>query len=430
MARYFAERAVVDGRIVDDVRLDITDGRFAAVRSGGSAAGATRLPGLTMPGFANVHSHAFHRALRGRSCGGDFWAWRAEMYEIAARLDPESCHALARATYAEMVLAGYTSVGEFHYVHHAHGGRRYRDPNATSAAIVQAAADAGIRLTLLDACYLTGDIAAPLTGVQRRFGDGDAEAWAARVSDFKPDREDAKVGAAVHSIRAVPADQLPIVATWAAERGAPVHVHVSEQPAEIAACIDAYGTSPVATLRPVFGPRATAVHATHVSPGDIALLGRFGTTVCLCPTTERELADGIGRAGDLAAVGCRLAIGSDAQAVIDPFEEMRLLELHERLRTGRRDNLRCDALLRAATSHAALGWEDAGRIEPGALADFVTIDVQGLRLAGVGDPLWAATAGDVRTVVIGGREIVRDGRHRMIDDVAGDLRAAIRRMTE
>ena len=192
-----------------------------------------------------------------------------------------------------------------------------------------AAAQAGIRITLLDTCYLTSGVdGAALTGPQRRFGDGDAQRWAQRAADFTPYGAHARVGAAVHSVRAVPAGQLPVVADWAAERAAPLHLHLSEQPAENEACRAAYGRTPTALLADagLLGPRTTAVHATHLTGADVRLLGGSGTGVCFCPTTERDLADGIGPAPELAAAGSPLSLGSDSHAVIDPFEEARALE--------------------------------------------------------------------------------------------------------
>src|SRR4051794_5809623 len=232
-----------------DVRWTIADGRFAGVTAGAPQPGDERLDGIVLPGLANGHSHAFHRALRGRTHadGGTFWTWRERMYAVAARLDPDRYLALARATYAEMALAGITCVGEFSYLHHGPGGARYDDPNAMSEALIQAAVDAGVRLTLLDTCYLAGGLDASghtaLDEVQRRFSDGDADAWAARVARL-PAREGLRIGAAVHSVRAVPAGQLAGVAAAAG----PLHVHLSEQPAENDACRVFYGASPTALL--------------------------------------------------------------------------------------------------------------------------------------------------------------------------------------
>jgi formiminoglutamate deiminase len=406
----WAERAYLDGEIADRVLLEIADGRFTAVTPDAPPGSATRLKGLTLPGFANSHSHAFHRALRGRTQGpGSFWSWREGMYEVAARLTPESYLRLARATFAEMVLAGYTCVGEFHYLHHDVDGAAYSDPNAMSVALAQAATEAGIRLTLLDTCYLAGGIGEPLSPVQRRFSDGSGENWVARVSEFRA--PGVRVGAAVHSVRAVPAAEIPVVARWAA--GKPLHVHLSEQRAENEACEKAYGTSPTRLLADSGALTAdtTAVHATHVAPADLPLLGKG--YVCFCPTTERDLGDGIGPGRELAAAGATLTLGSDGQSVIDPFEEMRALEMNERLRTESRGIFGTADLLGAATAHAGLGWSDAGRIAPGYYADLVTISLDSPRTAGSG--VLAATAADVTDVVVGGRPIVQAGRHLLVD---------------
>ena len=212
MTTYWAEHAWLPGGAVAGVTLEVADGRFTLVEPGPPPGGSTRLAGVVLPGFADVHGHAFHRALRGRTHadGGTFWSWREAMYAVAARLDPDSYLELARRTYTELARAGVSTVGEFHYLHHGPGGVPYRDPNAMAEALRQAAADAGVRLTLLDTCYLAGGLSAdgylPLEGVQQRFGDRDADAWAARVAALAPS-EGMRVGAAVHSVRAVPADR-------------------------------------------------------------------------------------------------------------------------------------------------------------------------------------------------------------------------------
>ena len=392
------------------------------------------LPGMTLPGFADAHSHAFHRALRGRTHadGGSFWTWREAMYDVADRLDPDSYLALAAAAYAELVLAGVSCVGEFDYLHHGPGGRPYGDPNAMAEALREAARRAGVRLTLLDTCYLTGGIGRPLDGPQLRFGDGDAEQWAARVAALSPDGT-TRVGAAIHSVRAVPADQLGAVA--AALPHAPLHVHLSEQPAENAACLEAHGVTPTALLHDhgALTERTTAVHATHLNPDDVALLGAARSYACFCPTTERDLADGIGPARALADAGARLTLGSDQHAVADLLEEARAVEMHERLASGERGRFSPAELVTAlsAEGHSSLGWPEAGRIAAGAPADLVAIRLDTVRTAGI-DPaqvVLAATAADVDTVVVGGRTVVELGRH-VLGDVGGLLASSIREVTE
>ncbi|MFI1291090.1 formimidoylglutamate deiminase [Streptomyces sp. NPDC020792] len=425
-------------RIEPGMALDVRGGRIAAVRTGVPVPppGAEVLRGLTIPGLANAHSHAFHRALRGtvQVGAGTFWTWREVMYATADRLTPETYHALARAVYAEMALAGITAVGEFHYVHHAPGGARYADPNAMGEALIEAAAEAGIRITLLDTCYLSAGFGQPPDTHQLRFSDGTAEAWAERCSVLK-ERDHARIGAAVHSVRAVPARELATVARWAEERRAPLHVHLSEQTAENDACQAAHGCTPARLLADhgVLGPRTTGVHNTHLTDEDIALLGGSGTGTCMCPTTERDLADGIGPAVALQRAGSPLSLGSDSHAVVDLLEEARAMELNERLRTRTRGHWTAAALLRAATAdgHAALGWSDAGSLTPGARADFTTIALDSVRTAGTLPRLgaetavFAATAADVRHTVVAGRHIVRDGAHTLVPDVPSALAGAV-----
>jgi formiminoglutamate deiminase len=428
---WWCEHAWLPGGPADRVRVECDgSGRIVAVTPGvDPAPGDVHLAGLVLPGFANTHSHAFHRALRGRTQldGGTFWTWRDRMYALADRLDPPGYHALATAVYAEMALSGITCVGEFHYLHHGPGGARYGDPNAMGEALRAAAHDAGIRLTLLDTCYLRGGIDVPLQGVQRRFDDGDAESWADRVSMMSDD-DTFRVAAAVHSVRAVPAEDLDVVVEAAVgEDGTPrpVHVHLSEQPAENAACLAAYGCTPTQLLAEhgVLGDATTAVHATHLTAEDISMLGASKTTVCICPTTERDLADGIGPARALADAGAAIALGTDQHVMVDMFAESRALEMNERLRSGHRGRFSVPELVDALApaGHVALGWPDGGRIEPGALCDLVAVRLDTLRTAGALPaqiPLIAA-GGDVDTVVVGGRTVVAEGRHVLLEGADG-----------
>ncbi|MFJ4971034.1 formimidoylglutamate deiminase [Streptomyces sp. NPDC088755] len=437
-ATYWTDHAWLGTHVEPDVAVEVADGRIAGVRTGVQAPppGATVLRGLTLPGLANAHSHAFHRALRAtvQVGSGTFWTWRELMYRVASRLTPDSYFDLARATYAEMALAGITSVGEFHYLHHAPGGTPYDNPNAMGEALIAAAAEAGIRITLLDTAYLSAGFGEKPNRHQLRFCDTTADAWAERASLLKGG-DHALIGAAIHSVRAVPADQLATVARWAEERDAPLHVHLSEQIAENDACLAAHGRTPTRLLADhgVLGPRTTGIHNTHLTPEDIALLGASTTGTCMCPTTERDLADGIGPAVALQQAGSPLSLGSDSHAVIDLFEEARAMELNERLRTHIRGHWTAAALLRAASAdgHAALGRPDAGVLEPGAPADLTTLALDSVRTAGpvprlaAETAVFAASAADVRHTVVAGRHIVRDGRHALIEDVPGALAAAV-----
>ncbi|MEU4801814.1 formimidoylglutamate deiminase [Actinosynnema sp. NPDC023587] len=421
MKSFWCEQAWLPDGIASRVLVRVDRGTITSVSTVDTIPlGCERLYGVVLPGFANAHSHAFHRALRGRthSAGGTFWTWRDRMYAVAESLTPDGYLRLARAAYAEMAIAGVTAVGEFHYLHH--GGNEMGD------ALRQAAADAGIRLTLLDACYLAGGIGQPVTGVQERFSDGTGERWAARVAELREDGN-TRVGAAIHSVRAVPRETLSLVASAFPDR--PLHVHLSEQPAENEACLAAYGLTPTGLLHEegALTARTTAVHATHLSAADIGLLGSTATGACFCPTTEADLADGIGPARELRDAGSPLSLGSDQHAVIDPLLEARGLEHGERLRTGERGRFTPADLVAALTNHTAIGWPEAGRIEVGAPADLVAIGLDSVRTTGCAPDqvLLAATASDVSVVVSGGKVVARHGVHETLGDVAKLLKAVL-----
>jgi formiminoglutamate deiminase len=437
---YWCELAWLGGEAAEPgVLVEVGGDRIGAVTANlpEPPAGAERLAGLTLPGLANAHSHAFQRALRGRTQAGagSFWTWREQMYALAETLDPDRYRALARATFGEMALAGVTTVGEFHYLHHGPGGVPYADPNEMGQAVIAAAEEAGIRLTLIDTCYLEGGIGTPPEGVQRRFCDGDAEAWAARVEALS-DSTSLRIAAAIHSIRAVPPPAAKVVAGWTAGRACPLHAHVSEQPAENEACLAAYNATPTQLLADAgaVSSQFTAVHATHLVEADFARLGEGRAFCCLCPTTERDLADGIAPARRLRKAGARLSLGTDSNAFIDLFEEARAVELDERLVTNQRGGHDPVDLLRAATAEGAecLGWPSGGRIETGALADLVVVSLESARLAGTGAAealaavVFSGSASDVRHVLAAGRWIVRDGVHASLDvgrELAGALAA-------
>jgi formiminoglutamate deiminase len=388
VSRYWCEWAWLGGDLpTASVLLTVDEGRITAVEAGAAAGDATRLHGLTLPGFANAHSHAFHRALRGRTQSGEgsFWTWRDQMYRVAETLNPDSYFELARSTYAEMLAAGYTAVGEFHYLHHGPDGKPYDDPNAMSESLLAAAAEVGIRITLLDTLYLHGGIGPdgsylPPNPVQRRFSDGSAAAWVARIGHLGTDGSRVRHGAAIHSVRAVDPAAMRVVRDRCGDGGIPIHIHLSEQPVENDQCRAAHGRTPAQLLADlgILGERLTAVHATHLTDSDISLLGTARVTACFCPTTERDLADGVGPSRHLVEAGARLAIGSDSHAVIDPFQEVGAVELNERLVTLIRGNHSVRSLLEAGTNngYAALGWPEGGRVESGALADLVTVGLE------------------------------------------------------
>ncbi len=445
MTTYWCELAWLgdlDGEVEHDVAITVEDDRITSVAVGAERGAHDHdhhhvLRGLTLPGLANAHSHAFHRGLRGRTHGetGSFWTWRDRMYALADRLQPDSYRDLATAVFAEMVLAGYTCVGEFHYLHHDIGGTPYAHPNEMGQVLVEAAEAAGVRMTLLDTCYLRAGMRndLPLNPTQHRFSDGDAQAWAHRV-DGLVGTTTVKIGAAIHSVRSVDPQSMSPVAEWAAARATVLHAHVSEQPAENEQCLAAHGCTPTELLdrQGVLSERFTAVHATHLTDHDVALLQSSHSTCCICPTTERDLADGIGPTTHLRAAGIPMCIGSDSHAVIDPFEEARALELDQRLASLRRGTHRPGELLTAASEagYRSLGWSDGGRIAVGALADLTTVSLTSTRLAGIDADhagaavVFAAVAGDVHHVVVAGEVVVADGVHRKID-VAAELQRSI-----
>ena len=421
---------------IANVRITVSNGVIASVEDGVDAqASDVRISGVVMPGFVNAHSHAFHRALRGHTHGGagDFWSWRTPMYEIANRLTPETYGELAAMTFAEMALSGITGVGEFHYIHHQQDGTRYANPNEMGLAMVAASQRAGIRMALLDVAYLHAalDKPEPLTE-QKRFSDGTIDNWLDRVDALGEGGEGWTVGMAPHSVRAVHPNELEEVV--ANRHGKVVHVHVSEQPAENAACIAATGKTPTQVLSDagMLGRHFTAVHATHLTATDISLLCSSHSGVCMCPTTERDLADGVGPASSLSAGGAVLSLGTDSNAFIDMFEEARAVETDERLVTGKRGVHAPASLLIAATSGGAtaLGWGQHG-IQAGAPADFIALSLDSVRLASfdaahaAAHIVHSASPADVRDVWVAGRQIVQDHQHLNVSDVVGGLGRAI-----
>jgi formimidoylglutamate deiminase len=393
-----------------------------------------RLAGRALlPGLVNAHSHAFQRLIRGRTelagragdGASDFWTWREAMYRAAAALGPEDIFVASRQAFVEMALAGISCVGEFHYLHRDPQGRSYPDPNETSVQVIRAAREVGIRIVLLRVAYARAGFHMPEDPRQRRFIDAQAEdalrAAAALRAMFHSD-EAVGVGIAPHSVRAVPRRWLEEIArAW----DGIVHMHVSEQPAEVEASIQEHGRRPIelAADAGLLGPRFTAVHAIHLSREEIAALGRASANVCACPSTERNLGDGVVPADELKAAGAHLALGSDSQAAIDLLEDARELELHLRLIRQRRGLLDPRELLGAATEGGARSLElPAGSLRAGAPADFFCVDLQHPSLAGAGGEallaaiIFGSRADAVRDVYVGGRAVVRGGRHALEEE--------------
>jgi len=354
------------------------------------------LPGVALlPGFVNVHSHVFQRALRGHthrplSQKDTFWTWRNAMYAEAQRLTPDSLFTLALQTYREMLAAGYTSVGEFHYVHHQPGGQPYADPNAMSEAILQAGREAGIRVVLLMTAYAQAGFHMPPEKGQRRFCDASVEALLARVEELRDKGE--LIGVAPHSVRAVPENWFRAIADYSRTHHLPLHVHADEQVAEIEQCQAEYGCTPIELLERygALGSQTTIIHATHANDQEIALLARHRCTVCVCPTTEGDLGDGIAPYAELLAARIPLCIGSDSNTRLAPVEELRWAEYSARMRYQRRRILIADEVSSPGTllldygtqlGATALGLH-TGVLLPGMYADFIGVDLNHPAMAG------------------------------------------------
>lgn len=407
------------------------------------------LPGKALlPGFANVHSHAFQRLIRGktesrRSGGRDFWSWRGAMYHAAASLTPKQMYSVARMAFMEMVLSGTTTVGEFHYVHRQPDGRPYPDPNLLAHQVIAAARSVGIRIALLRTAYQRAGFELPADPGQTRFLESTEEFLANTAALHAAyDSDEAWVGVAPHSIRAVPIEAIQQIADWARERNLPLHMHVSEQKAEVDACRREYGTTPARLLAQhgVLSDQFTAVHAVHVDEEEMDLLAESGATICSCPTTERNLGDGIFAAREAMEHGIAIAFGSDSQAQIDPLEDARELEYHLRLKEQQRSLLDgidgeelSTRLFRCATANGAraLGC-DAGELEPGKLADFFTVDRNDPSIAASGEEdllstiVFGMDRSAIADVSVGGKLIVRNGRHNAQQEIVHQYKEVAR----
>jgi formimidoylglutamate deiminase len=412
--RFQPGRAVVCGS--DGTIVEITEDASDAIRLKGRA---------LLPGMVNAHSHAFQRVIRGRTehrsqhTTDSFWTWREQMYAAANTLEPDEIYNVSRLAFLEMAMTGITAVGEFHYIHHSRDGSPYSDPNLLEREVIRAARDVGIRIALLRVAYARAGYETEPNPQQIRFIEDSPDLYLKNLEQLL-DVNDAMawIGVAPHSVRAVPLDYLKTIVAFANEHELPVHMHVAEQPAEVSACIAEYGRSPVALLETegLLSKRFTAVHAIHVTPKAIAALARNGAFVCACPTTERNLGDGVVPVDAYFDAGVRVSLGTDSQIQIDLLEDARELEYHLRLQKMTRNVLApmlAQRLFDCATINgaASIGF-DGGRIAPGAPADFFTVDLNDLSIAGasVDDLLTnivfslARTA--VRDVVVGGKRIV------------------------
>lgn len=407
-----------------------------------SSARIVGLPGKALlPGLVNVHSHSFQRLIRGKSesriiSGNDFWSWRGTMYHAASQLDSQDIYDVARMAFLEMALAGTTTVGEFHYLHNAANGKPYDDPNLLSKQVIAAAQSVGIRIVLLRTAYLRSGYELPLDPAQIRFFESTPpflENMALLIDDPSANPAEVRFGVAPHSIRAVPLPDLKEIAAWTRDRKLPLHMHVAEQVAENTACLREYGHTPVELLNKegLLGHDFTAVHAIHINSDEIAMLGDTGSTICSCPTTERNLGDGILAADHVMAAGIRVALGSDSQTQIDPLEDARELDYHLRLEQQQRailDQIAAKPLASRLFDCATVNGARAlalpgGDLTAGSFADFFTVDLNDLSIAGHSAEdllpiiVFSLSRSAIRDVVVNGRFILRNQQHAHQDEI-------------
>ena len=449
---------LVDGHFVPD-RAVVCDsaGRIVQIVESNQASDANRLKNhALLPGLINGHSHAFQRVIRGRTehrsqnTTDTFWTWREQMYAAANRLGPEDVYTASRMAFLEMAQTGITAVGEFHYIHHAPDGSTYSDPNLLAREVIRAARDVGIRIALLRVAYARAGYQTESNPQQVRFIEASPDTYLKHFEQLldAPELRDgmAWAGVAPHSVRAVPLDYLKTIIAFANERELPVHMHVAEQPAEVSACIEEYGRSPVALLdtEGLLSQRFTAVHAIHVTPKAIGAMARTGAMVCACPTTERNLGDGVVPVDAYFNAGVPVSLGTDSQVQIDLLEDARELEYHLRLQKTARnvlaphDDASSSALARllfeCATVNGAksIGF-NKGQLEPGSPADFFTVDLDDPSIAGsspddlLANIVFSLSRSAVRDVIVAGRRIVEDGRHQDQESIVEAFKSMVQR---
>jgi formimidoylglutamate deiminase len=415
----------------DDVRVSVSEVR--------------RMPGRALlPGMIDIHSHSFQRALRGkaesrRRSGPDFWSWRNIMYRCALALTPEEIYDVARMAFLEMTLAGITTVGEFHYLHRTPLGEAYSDPNLLAKQVIRAAESVGIRIVLLRCAYVRAGLQLPPDSGQVRFLEPDAERF---LRDSEALRNEiasmpatVSFGLAPHSVRAVPRDYLKAISGWAQASGMPLHMHVAEQPAEIEACVAEYGVTPFEFLDELglMTRNFTAIHAIHLQAGEIERMGRGKITVGACPTTERNLGDGVLDADKLIDAGVSIAFGTDSHTQTDALENVRELESNLRLRHLQRavlDGRQGEPLPALLFDFATRG----GALEGGKAADFVTVDLADSSIAGslpdelLTNIVFSMSPRAVRDVFVDGKMIIDNGRHAMQGEIVEAFRGVQKRL--
>lgn len=442
-----------NGTFVSAKHLDVDDtGRITGTAEN---AEQVHLKGKALlPGFINAHSHSFQRLIRGRAesrtaSGKDFWSWRNTMYQAAAHLLPEDVYDVARMCFLEMVRAGITTVGEFHYLHNAPDGTAYDDPNLLAHQVIAAAQSVGLRIVLLRSAYQRSGYRVPTDAGQRRFFET-TDAFLSNLvglrASYAKDSADVQVGVAPHSIRAVPLEDVRKIVSGARMNSLPIHMHVAEQVGENVECQREYGCTPVELLsrEGLLGDDFVAIHSIHLSSHEITAFADAQAIVCSCPTTERNLGDGIVPVDTLMKFGVRHALGSDSQAQIDPLEDARELDYHLRLAQQQRavldqidDRPIAARLFDCATIHGAqaLGVQ-SGSLRPGEYADMVSFDLGDISIAGHTPetllPLvvFGANRTAIRDVVVNGRLILNDGHHALEEEIVSRYKALYRKVWE
>ena len=430
-----------DGQFQSDRALVCDGGKIVDIVEASKAPDAVKLKRCALlPGMVNAHSHAFQRIIRGRTehrsqhTTDSFWTWREQMYAAANRLGPEEIYAASRLAFLEMALTGITAVGEFHYIHHTPDGSTYDDPNLLAREVIRAARDVGIRIALLRVAYARAGFETDPNPQQIRFIEASPDSYIKHLEQLlsAPELKDgmAWAGVAPHSVRAVPLDYLKTIIAFAKDHDLPTHMHVAEQPAEVSACIKEYGRSPVALLdtEGLLSRRFTAVHAIHVTPKAINAMAQAGALVCACPTTERNLGDGVVPVDSYFNAGVRVSLGSDSQVQIDLLEDARELEYHLRLQKTARnvlapaDDTTSSALARRLFDCATVNGAESigfngGKLEAGAPADFFTVDLDDLSIAGcavedlLANIVFSLSRTAICDVVVGGKQVVSHGFH-------------------
>lgn len=453
----FAELALLPGGWAHDVRIGAdASGTIVDVITGAAPDGAVHAKGALLPGMPNVHSHAFQRAMAGEAERGsgnaDFWSWRDVMYRFAARITPEHLEPVATQLYVEMLQAGYTSVVEFHYLHHDPDGRPYADRLEMAHRLIAAARTAGIGLTLLPALYVRRGFGSPEPSPeQRRFVTSvtDLMEMIGELGGAADRDPDLGTGLALHSLRAVPPAAIgeAVAALDRAAPAAPVHMHVAEQRSEVDECLAATGRRPIDWLLDEIaaGPRWCFVHATHATDDELRRLAGSGVIAGLCPTTEANLGDGVFPLERFVQEGGRFGIGSDSHVSLDVREELRWLEYGQRLRSERRSVSATQShphsgeslWLSAVAGGAATTGRQVGAIAAGHRADFVVADTTHPSLAGAPEArlldrlVFSATAvSPIRDVIVGGRWVVRERQHPAAETSAAAYRTAVRALIE